>query len=210
MTRPVTDWYNDILPSAPGLTPGTHVDWAIADAAREFCERSRAWWVEHTINVVGNQHTYLIPGAKVVHIEQALYRGEEIPSTTEREQTQRNHLWRTEVGEVIGYLRPREQSIRLVRIPGGSLSAGLVVSVSVMPDAGASQLDDDLYDDHRKAIACGALSMLLAQPKKPWSDPGQAMAHRVSFEQAIGSAHVHRFNDRSTARRETRVIGGLD
>lgn len=203
-------WYNDILPYASGLTPGGNVDWAIKAAAVEFCERSRAVQTEHTINVVGGTHTYTIPAPTVVQIENALYMGEDIDPTTVREQTARNILWRTEGGRVDWYLRPADQTIRLVRIPSASVTGGLVLTVSTEPDVAAATLDDELYNAHRVAIAEGALSKLLAQQKRPWSDASRSREYAMNFGQLIGRAHVRVFNNRTTARRETRVIGGMD
>lgn len=203
-------WYNDILPYASGLTPGNNVDWAIKAAAVEFCERSRAIQTDHTINVVGGTHTYTIPSPAVVQIEAALFMGEDIDPTTVREQTARNVLWRSEAGRVDWYLRPAEQTIRLVRIPSASVTGGLVVTVSTEPDMAAATLDDELYNTHRVVIAEGALSKLLSQQKRPWSDAVRGREREMTFGQLIGRAHVRVFNNRTTARRETRVIGGLD
>jgi len=208
MPRPLADFYNGILPYASGLTPGANVDWAILDAAIEFSRNSRAVRAERTINVVGGTHTYTVTDIRVTQVEVALYRGRPLAASTERNETARNQLWRTEGGEVTRYLRPTEQTIRLVLIPGASVTGGLVVTLSVAPMETDTALDDTFYDVHRTAIEHGALGRLHMQAKKPWTDVALASYRMNQFGIEIGRAHMTAFN-MSTASRETTTISGV-
>ena len=79
-------------------------------------------------------------------------------------------------------------SIRLNKLVSSNLSA-LRLRVEVYKQLGLHTYDtwvpDFLLDQHREAIASGALGSIMAMPTKPWSDAATAVAHTSAFTSAM-------------------------
>jgi|GEM_PF-1426429 len=64
----------------------------------------------------------------------------------------------------------KEKKFRLFPIPENASSEGLLLHVSVKPATDATKVPLFVWDDHMRTITLGAVSLLLGQTNRPWSD----------------------------------------
>lgn len=191
-------WYDDVIPSCPGvpLALATH---EIRAAAIDFFRRSLAYQVElAAISSVAGQADYTLtsPEANTV-IEQVLevtYNGGE-PLTAARRLRDlvaaHGAAWRSASSATPGYfyVNPQATSIKLVPKPTTSVTGAILVLAAVKPTLTAASLtSDDLYQQYRLPIAEGAKWRLMRMPRKPYSNPEQAAQSFALFMSASRSA----------------------
>lgn len=169
-----TQWYDDVLPSAPGCAPAMALD-MIRKSAIEFCQETRVWHYEHpAISVVANTADYpFVPpaGTVVTEILDAWYDGVWVEPKGSDDLAEINGNWLAWTGPRPIYVtQPDERTLRLVPKPTVSLANGLVLLVALKPTIAATTIEERLYQEYREKIADGALARLYMMPKMPYTD----------------------------------------
>ena len=75
--------------------------------------------------------------------------------------------------------------IRLYPIPGSAAATGLVARASLKPSEAATGVSDAIASRYRAHIADGALSILMMDPGKAWTNLEQAAFRMTLFDTAI-------------------------
>jgi hypothetical protein len=177
-----------MIVSYQSLVDGGHLDVAgvpepvavnvIRKAAIEFCDRSRAWVVDHDpIDLVAGEATYQFSpnnGTVVVRVEEAWVNGLDITATT-RLDVQRHINWTSLTGTATQYLQENTEEIILFPKPIAALAAGLTMKVSLKPSRKSTGLEGWLVEKYLDDIIHGALWKLFEMPSKPWSDGNSAL-----------------------------------
>lgn len=190
----LTTWYDEVLAQAPGC-PVALADWAIRDAAIEFCDRSRAHVVDlAAINAVAATADYaLTPPAntEIVTVLDVAYDGDAIRPIGPQDAIRfYGDDWKDLQRLPERYMTQYGTSLKLVPKPDASLTGGIVVTVALRPTAGASAVDDAIAVPYKRAIAKGARKTLWLMPKKPWTQFERGKKEEEDFIAECAIAHV--------------------
>lgn len=185
MATNFTDWYEDVLPHAPGCVPAIALD-AIRKAAIQFCKETRIYQYDHpAVDVVATQATYaFVPpaGTVVTEILDAWYDDVPLDPKGRDDLGNINSNWREWDGPRPIYItQDDERNARLAPIPSVSLTGGLKMLVALKPTIAATEIEDRIYEEYREEIADGALARLYISPKKPFTDLALAAAKAQMF-----------------------------
>ena len=158
----------------PGCEPGLILN-ALKEAGRDFCIQTEAWRVElAAMNVVASQVEY----RPTVKQDAAIHR-----------------VYSIEIDDVavnlaLVTLNADGRTITLDTSiePQESITNGLIVSVVLRPYMSCAGYDEWFLDRYAETIKAGALSKLMLQPKKPWSDPQRGMDYRMSYGNGLALA----------------------
>lgn len=191
----LTGFYDYVLPDLPSVGKELALQ-KIREACIDFCEKSLVYTYEvPAINVVGLTHTYtLTPEAntRVFDILEVWYNGDQLTPATDAELDGLFSDWRTTGTGVPDYYSSvvDRASLRLIKTPSDSLTAGLVVKIAEAPLSTATAVPDWLFERYRAAITHGAKAAMYAMKKKPWTDDGLAKHHTSLFELECGRANI--------------------
>jgi hypothetical protein len=90
--------------------------------------------------------------------------------------------WRTlKDAQPVIYYQPRPDRIRVVPIPNTTYTAKLGVTYHLKPSLNATEVDDFVVGNWYETLVHGALSELLSEKQKPWSDPRRAAEFDTLF-----------------------------
>ncbi len=211
---PLADFLPYVLPHAK-MVPDPVAEFNLKLAAIEFCERTRCWRHAISVAVSSNNHTLVAPELTTIHeFEEATHEGRLLvptqytslpPQVLSGELVEGLPHWisQTEPGQVTifpyqtgtlrmtVFLKPRHGTQY-----GTDAANPLRDALAMVPAFMLSQ--------HAEALACGALSRLLAVPGKPWSDPQRAMYHKMEFDKACGASFASNITGQQRAPRRTR------
>jgi len=177
---PLEEFHPFILPFVPDC-PIPFLDFQLALAARELCERTNAWrTVDSFTSSGGAGESFAIPPNSSVHeIEFVHFDGYPLSPLQFREASQ--YL---ETGSPVGYTQIEANTISLIPAGVGSV----VVSAVLKPVSGADSFPDFLLDQYPQEMTDGTLAKILMIPGQPWSDPQRGLMHRASFNAAVDKA----------------------
>lgn len=99
----------------------------------------------------------------------------------------REALW---TGDRKFYYFPTRTSVAVFPIDAGELPDATTYfnfEMALVPINTITEIDDEIYDDHREAIEAGALARLLSQPGNLWSNPGAGTYYKAEFATAIAA-----------------------
>ena len=175
---------------------------AIIQAARDFCEQTRAITQEFTLVTAANVAlndlaAYLTAGTRAVRIE---YVERDVnpyglfPSS--KPEFEENSDLRQSGDPQKFYLD--NNAIVLGPIP--YQVENLSCSVAIVPTEDATTIPDVLDNDWRLAIAAGAAALLLSMPKQSWADINAAAIEAATFQAGIDRAIKRRDIDGTTGR----------
>jgi hypothetical protein len=181
-------------------------------AAREFCERTRCWRMNLSVEVTTNEFAIEVPDYAEIHrVERANW------GPIDLAVTQFNDLpadWRLATPAPPKWLSQAEWG-RFILFPfePGTLS----VSVFLKPKAGHdytrsgvmlqdyfNQVPDFMLDQFAEPIGSGAVARLLLLPERPWTDPSGAAIHAARFEDACNTHFTANLRGQTRARGRTR------
>ena len=156
---PVEDFYRRVSHVARGC-PSEVLRGAVAQAAREFCERTWMW--ESALEAIVTQegvrdYRTFAPGADILAIKSATLDGTQIKFTTPDRATIR--LWD----------EPKEGS-------------ELVLTVILAPSTESKEIPAFLALDWPEAVASRARAILLDMPGTDWFQPQLSDKYRLEFE----------------------------
>ena len=181
---------------------------ALQRAAQKFFTESRVW--RETLDAL-----YVLPkvrdidvdqpdGARIVSILDATFDGDVLTPKTPIQLNREVSAWRTTAAgdpKYITMLSP--DIIRLA--PHPKIKGKLTVEVALAPTLTALSIPDGLAEEYQTALEHGATQILLAIPKKPWSDPSTAMYHAGQFKTTIATAFARQSRAYTGATLRTRL-----
>jgi hypothetical protein len=201
---------DNVMPNAPRLT----VELArqeIRKAAIRFCRKSRIdrRRLDAFPTVAGQAAYNLADPAGMALVEVLLVsldneiplldplRPDEIPADAEAEQGRPKWFCSKQGGAVL----------QLIYAPDAVYS--VAATVAVEPASDATTLDDWIAKRYGEEISYGALEVLLAIPKKPWTDTAMAAYYKGLFDAAIIDAASAADQGFTAAPTRTRPVFGL-
>lgn len=188
---PYSDWLNDVQPDVPGCPRVVILD-AVRQTAIRFCQDTMLWRynMEPLITQVGVREYELdYPlETRVVSVRAMIWKGKKLDEKSADVLDSEDPAWRTRKGQPDGYVFDDPNTILLSHEPQTEheLSATLVLK----PSQTSQVCGDILFEEYRKEIAAGAISMLMLMPKKPWTDYELAAQKEAVFLTAINKAKV--------------------
>lgn len=165
------------------------VDQALRNAAREFCQRTKAWteWAD-TFTAPGgtNRFNFVVPdGAELVSARRASVDGvyldvlasDSLPGDWQQgyDTGPEKSLVHIDTVEYLLYPRP-------------SAGAVIAIEMALQPSITATSVGDVILAQHAEAIAWGAKYRLLSKPGKDWTDTATAAQARAEFERSVHHA----------------------
>jgi hypothetical protein len=175
-------------PELPGVPPALF-DQALFAASREFCDRSRAWEEDLTIDLVADESEYSLKPkwqasvevVKDLRINTAAGVTAGIPGNRINDRE---------------YSVERSDSGRMARIvlsetytPTEAVTGGMTLTAILVPDAGEHQLPQWFLQRHYEAIMGMALSDLMTRHEDDaWYNPSRAAYWKKRYGSKIGRA----------------------
>jgi len=186
------DFLDEIMPELPGIAEDL-AEAQVLRSAIEFMDRAHVYQADHpAIAAVTGQGGYAWApddaDTEVCHVFNVWYEGEKLTAKNGDYLSDKYDYWPDETGTPEHYLQERTDTLILVPSPDEDLADAITVKVALKPAMTATGIPDDLFKDHREAIAAGALFRLMRMPKKPWTNFDLAAAYRQAFNNAIEEA----------------------
>lgn len=196
-------WYDAVLAQVAGC-PSALADWAILDAAIDFCERSHAHIADLTaINSVAATADYTLTAPTLTEIIKVLaveYDGEEIRPIGPRDIARRYGTdWQDLSSTPERYMTQYGTSLKLIPMPAAAVTGGIVVTVVLKPTGAATTINDTIATPYKRAIAMGARARLWLMPKKPWTNFDRGKKEEDDFIIACAVAHSQSMKGRTSA-----------
>lgn len=198
----VDQWFPDVVPAAQ-LCPNKIIRREIINSCRDLCDRTMLWTQDLTaIDVVADEPLYQLTatGAEIGGIDRAAYDGKTIHPTSEmaldedESQADNYNEWRTKTTDIPErYYGTFDKKIRLVYIPDAALTAGLTVTVYVVPLITAITVPPFLWENFKDMVSDGARGRLKSILDMPWTDLKAASAYLGSFEAQMYDAKRKKF-----------------
>lgn len=204
----LTRMYDDVLPDLPGCPPLIALN-AIRNAAIEFCEITRIYRVDLTpIIILANTPTYAyagMPSGTVVHepLHSVFGTSRILPKAPDDLQEQFGDDWRTKTGTPLFIVGEDERTVRVVPYPTADLSDTLKLWVAIKPSDAATTIEQRLFEEYRTVIADGAKALLMASPKKTYTDKEMAAFYAGKFN--VSCSSIQRRAGRGFLRSRPRV-----
>lgn len=189
-----SDLYYLAFPELPGC-PQALVDQAMYAASREFCDRSRAWEEDLTINLVADQASYSLKPKWQASVEVV----KDVRINTAAGVTAGTPGTRIDDRE---YSVTRSDSGSMAKIelsdtytPSESITSGMTLTAILVPDAGEHQLPTWFMQRHYEAILGMMLADLMTRHEDDaWFNPSRANYWRKRYGTKIGRARFDVIN----------------
>jgi hypothetical protein len=175
-----------VMPYAPGCPEPTAMQ-HLRNAAAELCETSRLWRSTDDFDVTEGEQSILVApsGADIFEIEYASIDGQKLRPVSRAWLDEQLPQWRTLTGTPPKYITQDEpDTVRLVPSGAGRLSLEYYLTIS----DDAEQLPDFIVDKYARAVADGALAMILLLPKKSFTDPAMAAVFQSRWDSVLGKS----------------------
>lgn len=157
----------------------------IRSSVIEFCQRTRSWRDYQTIFLSPGQHEYRLRFLMEGRVDQVL-------SCDLRKGTEGRAIKKVEVTDRFKSGRPAyfSESPGYVRFSPVPDEDGYEARLHVIyvPAVGSRTYPDFIYDEWREAVTAGAVSRLLLQPDRPWSNPDRGLYLEREFHLAVRDA----------------------
>ncbi len=183
-----SSWLPDVrrlLPECPDLL----IEHAVKRAAQTFCAETGAWraLLDPVAVSAGDASVALVPiaGTEIVHALNVWFDGADLGKTTADELFKDDPKWISATGSPTDWMEEEPGEIRLYPIPESAAATGLVARASLKPSEAATGVSDVIASRYRAHIADGALSILMMDPGKAWTNLEQAAFRTTLFDTAI-------------------------
>jgi len=190
-------FYDWVLPDLKGSPATSLVDHACREMSRAFCANTHAHKEDiPSINVVAGTANYAIVTSDPANLDvdrvlTAWYSGVEIEQkATDDLVDLYGTRWQEKTGTPLYFTQIDSGSVILVPAPDTSLTAGLKMSVSLMPTLAATGLADVIFDNWIDDIAKGIKAKFMLQDKKPWTNTELGMAYMAAFDGTVDSVRM--------------------
>ncbi|MES2415092.1 MAG: hypothetical protein V4614_14895 [Pseudomonadota bacterium] len=197
-------FYDLLLPDVPGCPPAM-ASLQLRHAAREFCERTKAWdEVRGPVVTIADtiEYTFLVNAAEeeVVKLLGGTLDGNEL---TVRSINDMPGNWQTYPGVRAGILT--QDLTKFYLVPARAADMDIKTRIVLKPAVASTGVPDALFNQYAEVIAMGAKARLMLSPKKPYTDATMAGANRVMFDERV--ATIARAVEKSFSRTPRRVVG---
>lgn len=194
------EFYDHVLPDVPDCNPAM-ADIALRHAAREFCEKTKAWdeWrgPEKTTATTIQMDFDISPLEEVVKLLGATLDGEDLRVRSVNDLPAN---WMTNSG-LQGIVTIDRSSYYVV--PQRAAGLSVLTRLALKPSNTGTGVSDQLFAHYVEEIATGAKARLMLSPKKPYSNLALAAVHAKDFQDA--TADVARKVEKSFSRNGRRV-----
>lgn len=196
------EFYDTLLPDVPGCNPAM-ANVALRHAAREFCERTRAWdeWrgpqltvatsIQYDFDISAGEEVVKLLGATLAGCDLDVLSVNDLPNN-----------WQTYPGCTRGILTQDLRSFYV--IPQREAGIEIRTRIALKPSNKATGVTDTLLAQYLEVICLGARARLHASIKKPYTDQLAAASCRADFE--LRMAKVARAVEKSFSRVPRRVV----
>lgn len=175
-----------MAPHLPGCPDFTMRE-ALADSAREFCERTHLWREELDEEAtVADQAVYQM--FALAPIEKFLSFACDGTDIFPTHPSMLPEGWREERGKPTHYFLVGDTDIQLYPTPDTAYT--LAATAVIKPKDTATGVESFLRDAHEDAIRSGAIARLMLIPGKDWSNLPLADIHNKLFEAGIDNARA--------------------
>lgn len=193
-----SDFFEYVIPDVPGC-PAITAELAIKNAVIEFCEKSLILQEDHDpVTVAKGIIDYDLepPLAQtlVVKIMKMFYREYPMDPISPDEVLSAslyNRLYpdaRPEEGPPKLYTQKNARTFTVYPVPKETERLAITMRVALKPTRAATQVDDIILEEYAETIANGALSRLLLQPQKPYTNANLAAVKDAMFKQGLNVA----------------------
>lgn len=182
----IEEFLPKVLPYAPGCPEPTAIE-HLRNAAIEFCEETKLWRFDDTLETGDDPNVVCTPSGAVIHqIERCDFNGKRLEPASVGFLDDAHPDWRSDEFRLDGVPRFFTQvcpdTVRVVPHQQGRLK----VFLRLKPAEDAEQLPDFIATQHRSLIGWGALASILMVPGQPFTDPSRAVYFQAKFDQALG------------------------
>lgn len=203
-----------VLPHAPEC-PHSVATFNLRLAAIEFCERTRCWRHITTLNMESGKRALCAPPYAAIHqIERAVFEGDKHLEPIQFSDVDEASFEPDEQGDPRYITQAAYNAIRILPFRTGKLELSMflkpVNGTDMQEDASGMTVDaydvvpDFIYKMHAESIAAGALSRLLAQPNKPWTNLQVSMLWGGKAQEAMDKHFSVNMTGQHRAPRRTR------
>ena len=171
---PLSRFVNHILPHASGIPRAMVID-ELRNAIIRLCEDSLIWRVDipaADVSAGVDDYTIVPPtDTRMLTFIAFQYDGNPLNHYTEEQLDELDYNWRSgKTGTPTAYTMYSPTRFKLNRLPEEDIVGGMDIRVAIKPTETTQEVDEVFYDDYQQAAIAGALSNLLAMPKKPWTN----------------------------------------
>ena len=197
-----------VRPWAPGV-PDTTAHKNIRLAAIEFCERTRLWKYEDTLDVLSTDpatSTITTPTDSVLFdIEVALFDGQELTPKATRDVDHLAPGWRTsDLGTGLPQYITQIDQNTLTIVPGPAADGSLYLCLRLKPSQTTTNLPSFLTE-YAECIGWGALGRLLTIPGQSYSSPELGQFYAQKFSDKLDRLNLKGSTGQQNARKRTRA-----
>jgi hypothetical protein len=176
-----------LMTAHTGPCPTATLKASLAEAAADFCARTYVWQSRldpeqtdageplYTLSADGVVESVLwmsVDGREIAHV----HSGDIPPSVA------------SQTGSPVAFSLVNDFELRFYPTPDATYTFEAVVALK--PALSARGVEDFLYENHGRAIANGALALLLAMPAREWTNLELAVVYQQLFERGIAKARV--------------------
>lgn len=182
---------------------------AARQAAIEFCERTKLWFIRSEASSLFTgksiygfdtpQHTVMVQDGifmlEVLELDGSgnLSKRVEIEPRTYTDLIRERPGFTTDTDEYPEFFWVRGDGlVQVTPTPTQDKTGVLYADIAVKPSPASTMSPQFLYDHYAPVIAAGAKAILLGSKGEPWEDQAKAMQYRDQFENNINSAAVAR------------------
>lgn len=204
----LTKFLRYVLPYATGCSEISATN-ALRQAAIDFCRRTNLWTeMQEPQPVIAGISEYDIESPTDGQLSLVLdvyLDGVELSAKAidELRKLYKIPSWNAVVGKPVFFTQLVPGTIQLVPEPATDIPSGVSARVSYVPTQTASTVPDFLYDSHATDLASGALSYLLIEQGRSYTDPTNGVYHARRFHASMSRAVVN--NNRANVRAQMRV-----
>lgn len=181
-----SDFLPHVLPFAPGC-PDPVAEFNLREAARDFCARTRVWRTTLAPMTIAptagiGPHAMPLPvDTELVRIERATMNGRLIDAVAEDALPVDWQQYPNTVRDCIF----TQDALSVMTVPAYETDRTLVLDVTLKPDYQAEDFPTHLASQYMRAIADGALSLILMQPDKPYTNLALAGVKTAEFNDRV-------------------------
>lgn len=183
----------DVLPSVYGCSDPVAIN-AIRSAAIDFCVKSKAYQQElDPVTTVANIFEYDLEPPRNAAVEKILwvtYDGQKLEPISTGLLEQRVPDWRdkTQAGIPKYFVQQSNSIFFLAPIPAVTKVESVILRAVLKPTQTATEIADEVVDNHKDAIVNGALFRLLRTPAQDWTDYAAAQMYAALYSEGVREA----------------------
>lgn len=206
-------FYPYILPKVIGC-PLPTVDFALVQAAREFCRRTSVWkeWAASFVtDGLTQTYSFVLPAtSELVKITHASVggdyydvKGRDALPPDWSSLTPAVATADTDLDKILVQLSPTQYMLFPFQLAGVTVQ----LEMALRPTLDATSVGDVIYDQYAEDLSHGVLKRLRSQRGTDWFDIDAAAEESIEFERAINVAANEAFRQRSTSERRSKPWG---